>query len=108
MEIPGRAWPKLKLNILGITLARGGSKSIKNKNITLINNHPLIYYTIKEAKKSKFLSNYIVSTDSKIYSYMAKSSGSKVQIRPDLYNFNGCIFIRHNILINKTNIIITV
>ena len=25
------------------------------------------------------------------------------QIRPDLYNFNGCIFIRHNILINKTN-----
>ena len=33
--------------------ARGGSKGIKNKNIVKINNKPLIYYTIKEAKKSK-------------------------------------------------------
>ena len=54
----------MKINILGITLARAGSKSIKNKNITLINRKPLIYYTIKEAKKSKLLTNYVVSTDS--------------------------------------------
>ena len=40
------------LNILAVTLARGGSKGIKNKNIIQIRNKPLIYYTIKEAKKS--------------------------------------------------------
>ena len=40
-----------KYRILAVTLARGGSKSIKNKNITKINGKPLIYYTIKEAKE---------------------------------------------------------
>lgn len=54
----------MKKNILGITLARGGSKGIKNKNLREINNKPLIYYTIKEALKSKYLTKYIVSTDS--------------------------------------------
>ena len=53
----------LEKNILGITLARGGSKGIKGKNLALINGKPLIYYTIKALKCSK-LSNYIVSTDS--------------------------------------------
>ena len=54
----------MKKNILGVTLARGGSKGIKNKNLTTINGKPLIYYTIKEAKKCKKITNYIVSTDS--------------------------------------------
>jgi len=54
----------LKENILGVTLARGGSKGIKNKNLTKINGKPLIYFTIKEAKKCSKITNYIVSTDS--------------------------------------------
>ena len=54
-----------RLNILAITLARGGSKGIKNKNIAQVNKKPLIYYTIKEAKKSKYITDYIISTDSK-------------------------------------------
>ena len=49
--------------ILAITLARGGSKSIKNKNIANINGKPLIYYTLKEVKKSKYIDDYIISTD---------------------------------------------
>ena len=40
-----------KHRILAITLARGGSKSIRKKNIYKINGKPLLYYTIKEAKK---------------------------------------------------------
>lgn len=54
------------VKVLAITLARGGSKTIKNKNIVQINKYPLIFYTIKEAKKSKYITDYIVSTDSKI------------------------------------------
>ena len=49
--------------VLGITLARGGSKSIPKKNIKTILGKPLIAYTIIEALKSKLISNYIVSTD---------------------------------------------
>ena len=33
--------------------ARGGSKELKNKNIKLFNGKPLIYYSIKIAKKNK-------------------------------------------------------
>ena len=54
-----------EINLLAVTLARGGSKSIKNKNITIINGKPLIEYTIAEVKKSKYITDYIVSTDSK-------------------------------------------
>ena len=49
--------------ILGVTLARGGSKSVPKKNIKLINEIPLIAFTINEALKSKYISKYIVSTD---------------------------------------------
>ena len=74
---------KYKLKILGITLARGGSKGIKNKNITLLNSKPLIYFTIKEALKSKYLSDYIVSTDSKKISIVSKRYKAKVPfLRP--------------------------
>ncbi len=82
MVIPGKVLDK-KLNILGITLARGGSKSIPNKNITLLDGMPLIYYTIKEAHESSFLSDYIVSTDSKKIAEVAKSFDAEVPfLRP--------------------------
>ena len=52
-----------KKRVLAITLARGGSKEVKKKNIKKINNKPLIWYTIKEALKSKLIDRYIISTD---------------------------------------------
>ena len=72
-----------KFSILAITLARGGSKGIKNKNIKKINNKPLIYYTIDEALKSKFIDRYIVSTDSLSIANIAKKYGAEAPfIRP--------------------------
>ena len=49
--------------VLAITLARGGSKGVKKKNIKKIAGKPLIDYTLSEAKKSIFVDRYIVSTD---------------------------------------------
>jgi len=73
----------LKENILGVTLARGGSKGIKNKNLTKINGKPLIYFTIKEAKKCSKITNYIVSTDSnKIKKVAEKYKADVPFIRP--------------------------
>tara|TARA_B100000035_G_C20848429_1_gene486320 strand:- start:26 stop:715 length:690 start_codon:yes stop_codon:yes gene_type:complete len=77
----------LKKNILGVTLARGGSKSIKNKNLAKIKGKPLIYYTLKEAKKSKHLTNYIVSTDSaKIKNVVKKYKVEVPFIRPKKFS----------------------
>tara|TARA_Y100000361_G_C11108600_1_gene316287 strand:+ start:92 stop:787 length:696 start_codon:yes stop_codon:yes gene_type:complete len=49
--------------VLAITLARGGSSRIPKKNIVDINGKPLLQYTIDEVKKSKYIDDYIVSTD---------------------------------------------
>lgn len=44
-------------------LARKNSKSIKNKNISVLKGLPLIVHTIKYAKKCKLISEVVVSTD---------------------------------------------
>ena len=72
------------MRILGITLARGGSKSVKLKNIKLINDKPLIAYTIEETLKSVHITNYIVSTDHQEIGEVARDYGAEVPfIRPD-------------------------
>lgn len=50
-------------SVIAITLARGGSKGIPKKNIIDVNGKPLLQYTVDEVKKSKFIDDYIVSTD---------------------------------------------
>jgi CMP-N,N'-diacetyllegionaminic acid synthase len=52
------------LNILGLITARGGSKGVPKKNIKLLGDKLLIAYTIAAAKKSRLLTDLIVSTDS--------------------------------------------
>ena len=54
---------KQNKNILGVTLARGGSKSVPRKNIRPLAGVPLIGHTVTEALKSRFITRYIVSTD---------------------------------------------
>ena len=72
----------LKKNILGIIPARGGSKGIPRKNIKPLHGKPLIYYTIKEALKSKFLNRVVVSTEDNDIAEIAKKFGAKVIKRP--------------------------
>lgn len=54
---------KKKKNILAVILARGGSKAIEKKNIALLNDTPLIAYTIVEARMSKYITDIVVSSD---------------------------------------------
>ena len=72
-----------KKYVLAITLARGGSKAVPNKNIKNILGKPLIAYTIREVLKSKYIDDYIVSTDSKKIASVAQKFGAKVPfLRP--------------------------
>jgi len=74
---------KRNLKILGITLARGGSKSVPKKNIKLLCGKPLIAYTIAEAQKSKYINRYIVSTDDEEIKEIAMGYGAEVPfLRP--------------------------
>ena len=70
---------KNKINandVIALIPARSGSKSIKNKNIKLLGGKPLIAWSIESCKKSKFIKNIVVSTDSKIYANIAVKYGA--------------------------------
>ena len=64
-------------SILCTVCMRSGSKGVKNKNIKLINGKPLMYYTIKQAIKSKIFDHIVVSTDSKKILKRAKLYGAE-------------------------------
>lgn len=66
------------MEIIAVIPARGGSKSLKNKNLCKIAGKPLIYYAIKCAKESKFVSKVVVSTDSKKIGAVSKKFGAEV------------------------------
>ena len=61
--------------------ARGGSKSISNKNLVKINSKPLIYYAITAAIKSKVDEVWVSTEDIKIKKAAIKF-GAKVIDRP--------------------------
>lgn len=71
-------------SVLGIILARGGSKGIPRKNIKNCNGKPLIAYTIEAVQNSQYLDHCIVSTDDEEIAQIAKSFGALVPfMRPD-------------------------
>lgn len=77
------SFKKENIKILCVILARGGSKGIPHKNIKLLNNHPLISYSLTAAKNSKLIDKIIVSTDSKRIAKISKSYGAEIPfLRP--------------------------
>jgi len=69
--------------VLGITLARGGSKSVPLKNIRPILGIPLIAYTIIEALRSRWITRYVVSTDDERIRKVALDYGAEAPfLRP--------------------------
>ena len=67
-----------KLKTICIIPARGGSKGLKNKNIRLVNGHPLIAYVISNAINSNIFDSIMVSTDSPKIANVAKKYGAEV------------------------------
>jgi len=75
------------MKILTIIPARSGSKGVINKNIRLLNNKPLLAWSIEKAKQTKHYKNgnmkIIVSTDNEEYKQIALQWGAEVPfLRP--------------------------
>ena len=66
---------------IAIIPARIGSKRIKNKNVKVFYNKPIIYWTIKTLKKSKLFKSIVVTSNSeKILNY-SKKIGCNILIK---------------------------
>ena len=72
-----------EIKVLGIVGARSGSKSIPHKNIRNLAGKPLMAWIIETAKKSKYISRLILSTDSEEYAEIGRKYGAETPfIRP--------------------------
>lgn len=69
--------------MLAIIPAKRNSSRIPNKNIKLLNSKPLLFYSIKAALNSKFVTRIIVSTDCPKIALISKKLGAEVPfLRP--------------------------
>lgn len=68
--------------ILGVTLARGGSKGLSRKNVRKCAGKPLIEWTVEAAKESELLDAYCVCTEDKEISEISKGLDVTVIDRP--------------------------
>lgn len=69
------------MRIMAVIPAKAGSKVIPNQNVRIIAGHPLVYYAIQNARKSKYISDVIVSTDSEEVGIVASQLGVRVKWR---------------------------
>ena len=70
------------LKILALIPARGNSKRIKNKNLRNLNGKPLIFWSIDAAKKSKYIKEICVTSDSQAILEYSKKQKIKTILRP--------------------------
>lgn len=73
--------PQNKPLILGIILARGGSKSVPKKNIKTLAGLPMIAYSILEGLRSKYIHQLIVSTEDDEIARISKEYGAMIPFR---------------------------
>ena len=72
---------KRKLKNIAIITARKGSKRIKNKNLKIFFNKPIIYYSIKILQRSKIFDAIFVTTNCDKTEKISKKFGIKHFIR---------------------------
>lgn len=70
------------MEVLAIIPARGGSKGIPMKNLSILNDKPLLFYTINAAFNSKYITRTIVSTDHEDIASYAQQMGAEIIKRP--------------------------
>jgi CMP-N-acetylneuraminic acid synthetase len=68
----------MERKILGVILARGGSKGVPRKNIRELGGKPLIQYIFEAARKSKYITKLIMSTEDEEIANVGKSIGIEV------------------------------
>lgn len=74
---------KQGVGILGLIVARGGSKGVPRKNLRLAGGKPLLHWTFEAAQLSRLLTRTILSTDDEVMAAYARSERIEVPfIRP--------------------------
>jgi CMP-N-acetylneuraminic acid synthetase len=71
------------LSVLAVIPARGGSKGVPRKNVTLVGGKPLIAWTVEAAREARRVGRVVVSTDDAAIAEVARGCGAEVPaLRP--------------------------
>jgi N-acylneuraminate cytidylyltransferase len=69
--------------ILGLVVARGGSKGVPRKNLRLLGGHPLVAYAVRAGVKAPSITDVVISTDDREIADAARRYGARVPfLRP--------------------------
>ncbi|KAK7074931.1 hypothetical protein SK128_027588 [Halocaridina rubra] len=70
-----------EMNVVGLVLARGGSKGVIKKNLALLDGQPLLLRTLEVMSDASCFTSLWVSTDDDEIAECAKKGGAQVHIR---------------------------
>ena len=89
--------------ILVVIPARGGSKGIPRKNLRLLDNKPLISYSIATAKASQYVDDVVVTTDDSQIALIAEKFGASVVRRSEELSSDDALLdpVIHDAMIQK-------
>ena len=89
--------------ILVVIPARGGSKGIPRKNLRLMDNKPLISYSIGVAKASQYVDDVVVTTDDSQIALIAEKFGASVVRRSEELSSDDTLLdpVIHDAMIQK-------
>ena len=89
--------------ILVVIPARGGSKGIPRKNLRLLDNKPLISYSIGVAKASQYVDDVVVTTDDSQIALIAEKFGASVVRRSEELSTDDALLdpVIHDAMIQK-------
>ena len=71
------------MNVLGVILARAGSRGLADKHLLPLLDRPVIAYTFDHARESRRLGRVVVSTDCPRIRALAQREGFATIARPD-------------------------
>lgn len=89
--------------ILVVIPARGGSKGIPRKNLRLLDNKPLISYSIAVAKASQYVDDVVVTTDDSQIALISEKFGASVVRRSEELSSDDALLdpVIHDAMIQK-------
>ncbi len=71
------------MEVLAFIPARAGSKGIPGKNMVDLNGKPLLWYSFEAAKKSKYITRIVMSTDDEGFAQYGRENGIDILMRPE-------------------------
>src|SRR3990167_2970852 len=71
-----------EVEVIGLILARAGSRGVKRKNVKVLGDKPLIAWTIEAAVQAKSIDRVFVTTESDEIAEVARAYGAEVLKRP--------------------------